>query len=1108
MAADRSKFFFYDQADKQAPGKRFRKMPEDLPESLKYARLNPKVAAYLASKEREAQKQAEQDPFGDGLGKKSLLPHINSAVTHIKNRLDSALSNDEGSQKFLFEDTKTSSSNILQQLSRYLYYYDDISSHIPRGLEYQLMAQWKDLTNDVIFIPREWQTAEGREQYLASLREVQSDEDSVELGADVPIKMTGRSSVDKLDSKSKSKRCPTNNKNVIPEIVKDEVDGGEKQQPAKRSDSRMSNMSVSQNRNRLESKTGRASRDLRSTSRLQSAASSRKNADNDDMFFNIPETPSDPRSATGTNQPIPYGTTISVSMVSCETKGWIVNKGRQDEIDKNTILEYCIQMLQESMRATKEHRIRDIENGYDREVQVRYYGDAKKEAMLKYRRSPMKTAVKPIYKGGKPRIPPVFDERHEGKDLLQATHQDGSSVVYYPSGYKAIVYTAAGFGRPGHYLLAYDDGPESKMLACFTPNGKGVCYGENGVIRVLVTEKGGHEALDDGSVLRKWKWPTTTMKTFAPVTYQMNGSLLFRCSGQQLMSMIFNCNKEVARFSLIATPGAVEYKPGDENEQLLTASFPFSSRAAKDLMRLFAPKPSRKSKNQKKKHHGRSHHPEIQKLLEFSFQYDGENDRDLAKLQRKAKGLVEEWMEHYRLAVGLTSPYISCMNEYPEYSTKKRTIKSAQLSDNDQLSRRVDMELVSPNHGRIPSAPLIKARSRSAKSLDGEFEVIESRKKSAAPSNVKFEDDATDAGGDVSPTAIAMFERLTHSAGKHSSRGTRTPLSSAPLSRQYTIATANPNTELMSLMKSPCPVAIRQAMLGLERPICRCSRHVVPQIMDLEYDTFIQTEVPDGQIVVIEVISSIFPYSTAGEKMVEEIYMSCNRNRTKPCVQCRGDLFRLLQYDITTAAEGSDHTQPLLLTRHNVVPGMFLVSNTQPLLLTPHNVVPGMFLMYLNGKLLFCDHIFNGYGNARKDFRKQIMKSRVQAMQGYSLPRDFRFSPSRGHSGMRSAWGGEIGGAGVDKFGHPGTGTSLDSSLVPIKRPGSSSDNGKDMIDQVKEIYVRLGPLLNMQQQTTKKRVISSRCMTAYSSFKISLAQPSTICSPSYDSPESWSPLE
>lgn len=59
--------------------------------------------------------------------------------------------------------------------------------------------------------------------------------------------------------------------------------------------------------------------------------------------------------------------------------------------------------------------------------------------------------------------------------------------------------------------------------------------------------------------------------------------------------------------------------------------------------------------------------------------------------------------------------------------------------------------------------------------------------------------------------------------------------------------------------------------------------------------------------------------------MIEEIYLSQNRNRTKPCVQSRTDMFRILQYDINSASEGSDHTQPLLLTRHNVVPGMFLV---------------------------------------------------------------------------------------------------------------------------------------------------------------------------------------
>lgn len=49
------------------------------------------------------------------------------------------------------------------------------------------------------------------------------------------------------------------------------------------------------------------------------------------------------------------------------------------------------------------------------------------------------------------------------------------------------------------------------------------------------------------------------------------------------------------------------------------------------------------------------------------------------------------------------------------------------------------------------------------------------------------------------------------------------------------------------------------------------------------------------------------------------------------------------------------------------------------------------FQMYADGRLMFCDHIFNGYGNARKDFMKQIMKCRLDSIQGFCLPKDFRF---------------------------------------------------------------------------------------------------------------------
>lgn len=42
-------------------------------------------------------------------------------------------------------------------------------------------------------------------------------------------------------------------------------------------------------------------------------------------------------------------------------------------------------------------------------------------------------------------------------------------------------------------------------------------------------------------------------------------------------------------------------------------------------------------------------------------------------------------------------------------------------------------------------------------------------------------------------------------------------------------------------------------------------------------------------------------------------------------MQCSGDPFRLLKYDICGAIKDLRSTKPLLVERHNVTPGMFLV---------------------------------------------------------------------------------------------------------------------------------------------------------------------------------------
>lgn len=99
-----------------------------------------------------------------------------------------------------------------------------------------------------------------------------------------------------------------------------------------------------------------------------------------------------------------------------------------------------------------------------------------------------------------------------------------------------------------------------------------------------------------------------------------------------------------------------------------------------------------------------------------------------------------------------------------------------------------------------------------------------------------------------------LFHR---SAGKRSVRSNTSAVSSAPLSRQHTATFRSENSN-NQFNRIPCPIALRQRILGLDQPSCRCSRHYIPQIMDIEYDEFIQMEAPDTQIIVIAVISSLW----------------------------------------------------------------------------------------------------------------------------------------------------------------------------------------------------------------------------------------------------------
>lgn len=242
-----SDLYFFEQIETRKVSKRYRKLPEDLPESLRFAHLNPKVAALLASKER-GQKVDSEDPFGDGLGKKSLLPDINAAFQNVRNQFDSALSNDEDSQRYLFEEAKISATTILHQLSQIIYFYEDLFKLVPKSLEYHLMSGYSELTNDVVVVPREWQTQEMKEQYMAKQQQELNANSEEELSENELNILTGRSK-SRLGTERSGSEIGTklNAKKNKPRLgVIDQADDTESIMPksesrqGKRSDSRLS----------------------------------------------------------------------------------------------------------------------------------------------------------------------------------------------------------------------------------------------------------------------------------------------------------------------------------------------------------------------------------------------------------------------------------------------------------------------------------------------------------------------------------------------------------------------------------------------------------------------------------------------------------------------------------------------------------------------------------------------------------------------------------------------------------------------------------------------------------------------------------------------------
>ncbi|XP_072097162.1 uncharacterized protein C3orf20-like isoform X2 [Mobula birostris] len=554
--------------------------------------------------------------------------------------------------------------------------------------------------------------------------------------------------------------------------------------------------------------------------------------------------------------PHPTGFTINFSISSRASmkQGWIIEPYDDTlaKVDWKTIYALMLEKIQAANSKIKLQSMSMAKHGFNKPVILLHYEEARTVPLGKY----WKQALAPVFalKDGKPPIPAMKVENPALNKLHYALN-DGSCIIYYPSGNIAVCRSHSGLSCPeAFYTNIFDDSAvRPTLLGSFTPFGDGSIFlpGEKSTI-LLYHNEGGLLINEHEISMKHWKWPK-------------RGNL------PEPIWMHFKRKR-----SSFHRP--VEFIGGTQRANITIQS--------------------------------------------------------LRQLHKRIKNIIDSWMEHYRKETGL--------------SKLSQTVEpDLQLQKNSPALDPLNVPAASKKH--LPdSASYIRFLTIPA---------VEKIK--CIPRSCTFTSNW--------PLPISRQESFGVLLANRRGTSTRTTI-------EHKLQFPKVHKEEEPWLQSPgcCPVNLRSAMLGQGLKPCRCSVVKVPHITDLEFDTFIERATAEIQQIILVCVVSSHLKPMPCESMIEELYKERNRNRGQPCVQSRLDSFRILKYDINTA---SDHT-----------------GQGSALLVERHNVTPGMFLMYIGGKLLFADHIFNGYSTTVKDLKKQLAKTYEDYLTGHHLLHDFRFS--------------------------------------------------------------------------------------------------------------------
>ncbi|XDC53397.1 hypothetical protein R6Z07M_004579 [Ovis aries] len=459
------------------------------------------------------------------------------------------------------------------------------------------------------------------------------------------------------------------------------------------------------------------------------------------------------------------------------------------------------------------------------------------------------------------------------------------------------------------YTNIFSDLPNQVILGTFTPFGCGsISSPKSQVISMMFNQDGGMMLSKKGTTVREWIWPSKG-KLDDPVEIWVNKFITVKISGRSAITLVYKWHPQSISLSL----APVKCKPFPP--QLPEASFHDVNTVSEEARKLFKAYKAKckqmKCITQNKGPSGLTDSVDIatfDPVMDISPMSDVVAVIKLRGLQIKAKHILLQWLNHYRFALGLETRHICKMPKFPQKAVR-----------------------------RVATAKFPLKQSTKESNENKEY--------------LRYQNTFLKLKGMFKPLPVRQIQK--------------TPASSPPFRLPLPIE----NKDAWFASQLVCPVVLRWTLCGKERSKCQCSTYHIPEVTDLEYDHLIFDQLSSvDQIVIVYVFSAKKKDKTMKE--MAKLYRKLNRHRSMPCIQCRSDAFRLMKYNVITASKFTSSKSPLLVQRHNVI--------------------PGIFLMYIQGKLLFANFIFNGYGTSAKDLQKQTVKTRSDYHMGYFLPSDFR----------------------------------------------------------------------------------------------------------------------